>query len=203
MELGTVFRADAKAEGMTAVIGGWECRDGCPPGAARWFRVHLTRATAPWAFARGEPFRTVASLELFASLVSLMVFGPDLSSDGRATMAMTGLTDNAGNQFALAKLMSSKFPLVVILTELAAQLRARRLELILDWIPRGQNEAADALTNDRLEAFDRTREVQVSVADLPFIVLPAMLQVADHLYASVRARRAAGNTGQARVEPPG
>ena len=134
------------------MIGGWECRNDCPPAAARWYMVRLTRTSAPWAFARGEPFRTVASLELFASLVSLMAFGDSLGAEDEAELQITGLTDNRGNVFALSRLMSSKFPLVLILSEFASQLRTRRLGMSLRWIPRGQNEEADALTNGQTGA---------------------------------------------------
>ena len=186
---GPIFRADAKAEGQQVVIGGWECRDGCPVAAARWFRIELTRKTAPWAFGRGEPFRAIAALELFASLVSLMVFAQGLPDDAGAELQLSGLTDNSGNTFALARLMSSKFPLVVILAEVAAQLRKRRLALELQWVPRNQNEEADALTNNRTELFDKAREIKIDLAKLEFIVLPEMVKVADALYAEVRRRR--------------
>ena len=106
-------------------------------------------------------------------------------------VCITGLTDNAGNVSALSRLMSSKFPLVVILTELAAQMRAKSLELDLEWIPRNQNEHADALTNGRTEAFDPALEIRVDVAKLPFMVLPDMMAVADDLYRQVRTRREA------------
>ena len=36
--------------------------------------------------------------------------------------------------------MTSKFPLVVVLAELAAQLKKRSLKLDLQWFPRGQNK---------------------------------------------------------------
>ena len=196
--LGPVFRADAKAEGQLVVLGGWECRGGCHPSRARWFSLTLTRKTAPWAFSRGEPFRTIAALELFASLVSLMVFGGDLEEGANGVLHLTGLTDNAGNVSALARLMTSKFPLVVILTELAAQMQKKRLELDLQWIPRNQNEEADAITNHKTEGFDPSLKVEVVVADLPFLVLPRMIQVADHLYEQVREARA----GKPAVAPP-
>ena len=195
--MGPIFRADAKAEGQLVVIGGWECRDGCPTAAARWFRIELTRKTAPWAFGRGEPFRAIAALELFASLVSLMVFAHDLPVDAGAELQLTGLTDNSGNTFALSRLMSSKFPLIVILAEFAAQLREKRMALELQWVPRNQNEEADALTNNRTELFDKAREVKVDLAQLEFVVLPEMVRVADDLYAEVRRRRAAK-----KEEPP-
>ena len=157
---------------------------------ARWFSLELTRKTAPWAFSRGAPFRPIAALELFASLVSLMVFGDALEEDTRGVLHLTGLTDNAGNVSALARLMTSKFPLVVILTELSAQLQAKNLELDLEWIPRNQNEEADAITNGKTEIFDARRKSEVEVATLPFRVLPRMVEVADHLYEQVRTRRA-------------
>ena len=37
------------------------------------FAVELTRVNAPWAFARGEPFCTIASLELLGALVGVIV----------------------------------------------------------------------------------------------------------------------------------
>ena len=190
VHLGPVFRADAKAEGQVVVLGGWECRDGCHPSAARWFQVELTRKTAPWAFGRGEPFRVIAALELFASLLSLMAFGGELGDDAGGVVQLTGMTDNAGNVSALARLMSSKFPLVVIMTEMAAQMRLRRLELDLAWIPRNQNEEADAITNDRLELFDPHRRIPIDLPNMNFIILDEMMRVADHLYAEVRRRRA-------------
>ena len=189
LHLGPVFRADAKAEGQQVVLGGWECRDGCPPSRARWFQLELTRRTAPWAFGRGEPFRLIASLELFASLLSLMLFGDELADDAGGAVQLTGLTDNAGNVSALSRLMSSKFPLVVILTELAAQMRQRRLELDLAWIPRNQNEEADALTNGKFETFDANLRVNINLEKVKFLVLNKMMAVADDLYEQVRTRR--------------
>jgi hypothetical protein len=62
--LGEVFRLDAKAEGEKVVIGGWRVTASGRPRDAEWFSLTLTRATAPWAYARGDPFRTIAALEL-------------------------------------------------------------------------------------------------------------------------------------------
>ena len=190
LSLGPLFRADAKAEGQEVVIGGWECRDGCPPGRARWFSLALTRRSAPWAFSRGEPFRTIAALELYASLVSIMVFVGEVEDGSKGTLHLTGQTDNSGNTSALSRMMSSKFPLVLILTELSAQMRAKNLEVDLEWVPRNQNEEADALTNGRFGTFDLARRIKVEVEDLRFLVLDRMSAVADHLYAQVKEKRA-------------
>ena len=121
-------------------IGGWECQGGTTAAKARWFATTLDRANAPWAFSRGEPFRSIAAIELFASLVSLMVFTKNEKGGERGVLLLTDLTDNSGNTSALSRLMSSKFPLVVIMTEMAAQLQAKEAELDLHWIPRNQNE---------------------------------------------------------------
>ena len=147
VSLGEAFRADAKAEGSLVRVGGWECRGGTQPGQARWFAVELTRKSAPWAFSRGEPFRTIAALELFATLLCVVLFSPGWPSSSSGSILISGTTDNLGNSWTLARLMSTKFPLVLILGELATQLRRNTLALELNWAPRGQNEEADALTN--------------------------------------------------------
>ena len=58
------FRTDAKAEGMVVRVGGWELSHGEDTQKARWFSVALTPQSAPWAYAKGVPFRTIAALEL-------------------------------------------------------------------------------------------------------------------------------------------
>ena len=80
------FRSDAKAEGEQIVLGGYETHD-CegtpvPHLKARWFLLELNRKNAPWAYSRGEPFRSIASLELLGSLVSIMLLLEDGSDDG-------------------------------------------------------------------------------------------------------------------------
>ena len=99
--LGTAFRADAKAEGQKVAVGGWECIGGIPASRARWFAVELDRKTAPWAYARGEPFRSVAALELFATLLSFVLFAPQWPAAAQGSVGLTGITDNMGNTFAL------------------------------------------------------------------------------------------------------
>ena len=74
--LGEVFRLDAKAEGDKVVIGGWRVPASGWACEAEWFSLTLTRASAPWAYARGDPFRTIAALELLGVLVSLVVLVP-------------------------------------------------------------------------------------------------------------------------------
>ena len=93
-DLGVIFKADAKAAGQHVKLGGWECRGGLPPSCARWFAVELTKQTAPWAYSRGEPFRSIAALELFATLLAVMVFGGDWMHEKKGFVSIAGLTDN-------------------------------------------------------------------------------------------------------------
>ena len=112
-DMGEVFTLDAKAEGETVAIGGWRCQAGRPTREAAWFACSLNRRNAAWAFARGEAFRTIASLELLGVLVSVMTLLPEMevrsASTGLATLSCG--TDSQGNSFLLDKLMTTKFPL--------------------------------------------------------------------------------------------
>ena len=60
------FRLDAKAQGELVVVGGWEPKRG-PQGkldtqASRWFSIRLTPESAPWAFRKGLPFKSIMAL---------------------------------------------------------------------------------------------------------------------------------------------
>jgi hypothetical protein len=199
-DLGLAFRADAKAEGQLVRVGGWECMGGTVPREARWFSVELTRSSAPWAFSKGEPFRTIASLELFATLLCVVLFGGSWPTGAAGAVRLQGLTDNLGNTFALTRLMSSKFPLVVIMAELAAQMQARAMTLNLEWAPRDQNEEADALTNGDFSLFDTKKRVVVDLEEIRWLVLPRMLVVAEGIYEAVQGRKA--GRAPARLEEP-
>ena len=106
-DLGIAFRADAKAEGQCVRLGGWECLGNTLPAHARWFSVDLNKVNAPWAFSRGEPFRTIASLELFATLLCVVTFGDAWPVGASDDVLLQGITDNLGNTFAVSKLMTS------------------------------------------------------------------------------------------------
>ena len=81
--------------------------------------------------------------------------------------------------------MTSKFPMLVILTEVAAQLRARELELGLRWAPREQNEEADALTNGQFHAFNPELRIPVVIEELDWMVLLAMLSASEAIYGEI------------------
>ena len=87
----------------------------------------------------------------------------------------------------LTKLMSSKFPLVVVLAEVCAQLRRRGMDLQLEWVPREENDAADALTNYDFGEFSEELRVPVNVEEMPFQVLSEYLKASEALYQEVQA----------------
>ena len=85
----------------------------------------------------------------------------------------------------MSRLMTSKFPLVVILAELAAQLRKRSLKLDLQWVPRDQNEEADDLTNGEFGRFAAANRVRLDIKGLDWVVMGKYMKIATELYADV------------------
>lgn len=120
---GEVFRIDAAADQDGISIGGWEVYGGLRSEEARWFSVRVTRKNCPWLYLKGEPFRTIAAAELLAVTIAVMVFKKDakwLRANGR--FSITGFTDNSSNSFVVDKYLSTKFPVSLVLMELAHQL---------------------------------------------------------------------------------
>ncbi len=191
---GTAPRVDARADGDAIGIGGWEPRNdsqGRPATSlSRWFMVTLSKTTAPWAYSKsGEPYRTIAALEAYATLIGLMSFQNGTQHHSDEIIALPCLTDNQGNESALRKLSSSKYPLSVIIMELAAQLEARQARLSLHWIPRESNAEADRLSNGDSRGFSPELRVPVDPSSLNFIVLPRLLEFGDGYAATVNANR--------------
>ena len=147
------FRADARADEEVIGLGGWR-----PVGEdiskSPWFMVELNRKTAPWAYARGLPFREIASLELPTTLILVMILVPKSAMPSQGALRLAGDTDNRGNSYALAKMQTTSFPLCAILCELSVQCRNRGMTLDLSWVPRNQNEEADQLSNFDAAGFD-------------------------------------------------
>ena len=138
--------------------------------------MRLTRAQAPWLFAK-ETFRSIASLELLASLIGIML----LIKPGQFERAKDALisfgasTDNKGNAHLVDKHLTTKFPLALILLELSTQLHDRNLTLTLNWLERGANQFADDLTNEVFGDFDESLRVKADWDELPFTHLRFLL----------------------------
>ena len=184
---GEWFRSDAKAEDGKAFVGGWECANGTRPAEARWFAVEIKKEWAPWAFAKmNDPKRTIASLELLGTLLCLKIFGREAMKGHLGTIGMTGSTDNQGNSYAAQKLLSTKWPLTVVLLELVEEMRSLDVELYLQWIPRDENSEADALTNGDYSAFAAEKRIQVDLEKIRWWVLPEMMATSQQLYEDIQ-----------------
>ena len=200
-QLGELFRLDAKAEGEEVAIGGWRCRGSKQTRDASWFSVRLNRRNAPWAFARGEAFRTIASLELRGVLVSVIVLWPEEETNTEAlgTVSLTCGTDNQGNSYLLDKLLTTKYPLGVVLMELAVQLSLRNAILRADWIPRLQNEEADALTNSDFRHFRPEKRIEVDLDSIGFRILNDFFRVGDAYVGELQALKEATKARKAEM----
>ena len=64
--------------------------------------------------------------------------------------------------------MTSKYPLGVILIELAHQVALRGATLRAQWVPRDQNEEADSLTNSDYRHFSPDKRIPVELEKMPF-----------------------------------
>ena len=189
--LGRFFKADAKAEGSTVVVGGYEVCPGASLASCRWYSFDLDPVSAPWAFVReGEAYRTIATLELFASLLCIMLFVGFDETCFTTHLTMVGVSDNKGNEALVKKNLTSKFPLYVILLELTEQLQIRNMSLDLRWQPREENEAADALTNHDFKDFSEQFRIKTTLSQLEFLVLPKLLEAAHSMHVQILKRKA-------------
>ena len=114
-------------------MGGYATRLDGDLKKALCFSETLDRKSDPWVYERGVPSRLFTSLELLATLGCVRAFIPDKPEGALSTLTLTGIKDNRGSSQLLAKMGSAKFPLVMILTELAALLLAKRTRLAPSW----------------------------------------------------------------------
>ena len=96
--------------------------------------------------------------------------------DQAATLSLSCGTDNRGNAYLLDRMLTTKYPLAIILMEMAHQMRRRRMVMRANWLPRDQNEEADALTNFDFRFFDPAKRVPVDVNNLGFEILPGLFK---------------------------
>ncbi|CAK0856214.1 unnamed protein product [Prorocentrum cordatum] len=155
---------ECEASGDMVTVAGWEAalpgEGGAPPSTkrARWFYMELDQQTAPWAFSKGAPFRSISALELLASTVGLMMFVPEgvANWDGRCIASC--LTDSQVASRVVEKFMSTKLPLDIVAMEPSAQLEARRAGLVSEWAPGDLNcqAGADSTTKSGILGFTRS-----------------------------------------------
>jgi hypothetical protein len=180
-----LFRSDAKATEKGAWIGGWEYAGGQPSQNARWFAMKVDPKHFPWIFSKKDPKRVIAALELLATVICVIVFGKPGCFNG----TLSGSTDNQGNVYAVSRLMSTKFPLTILLMELSEQLRTRNAAMDLVWLPREENQEADNLTNEKYGDFDEAKRIHIQEDKLGFLVLGELQVTAQELYQGILSEK--------------
>ena len=109
---------------------------------------------------------------------------------------MKGYTDNQSTESLLKKFMTSKFPSTLIFRELAEELTAKRCELKLQWLRRDDNQLADDLTNEKLDAFDMDSRISLKGEDMKRWILDKLMAAADSFLQELKARK-----GDKRAKP--
>ena len=187
-----ILSGDAWAERNDVQVGGWRPSSDGSTTKAPWFTRKLTRQNAPWAFGAGEPFRRIASLELFTTLLCVLLLAPKSSDSKEVRLKLVSETDNLGNAQLVSKIMTTRFPLVALLAELSVQAKLRSAALEVGWVPRLQNIESDELSNNITTRFDPECQVKVDLEDLNFVILPELLHFGAALYESI-GKEKAGN----------
>ncbi|OLP77769.1 Aldehyde dehydrogenase [Symbiodinium microadriaticum] len=153
--------------------------DGCQ---GPWFSLEVVDSWAPWAFAKGDPGKVIAALELLATLVAVRLWVPDGDAKKTSRVAIRGYTDNQSNESLLRKAMTTKFPSTLVLMELAEELSAKNCELQLQWIRRDLNQLADDLTNENFASFDPNFRIALKGEALEWRVLGRLLRYATSYF---------------------
>ena len=114
------FRTGTRAEGSEMWIGGWCTADGERAKQCRWFAEKLNHTKAAVFYMAGQSYRSIRALEMLASLVALLLFRPDQDQKGKVrgvvNVCSAGM-DNEGNTYALARWLTTSFPLIAVLME--------------------------------------------------------------------------------------
>ena len=186
------FRADAKATETEAFVGGWELTESGAAMDSKWFALQITATDFPWAYCKGEPKRTIAALELLATLLCVILFSSD-SNHGSAQKVrdctLCGATDNLGNSYIISRLMTTKFPGMLLLMELTEQLRKLDATLNLRWLSRDLNVEADDLTNGVFNKFDPEKRIPVTPSEIPWIVLGQLQSKSSTLFEQIKTAK--------------
>lgn len=178
---------DAKATEQAAWVGGWlEERENSKE--CRWFSLQVTEASAPWLYYRGRnPKRVIAALELLASLVALKLW---LREPGdTAEVRAEAFTDKWGNAFILRKGLSTKFPVTLLVIEVAETLRRYDAFATLTWVRRDGNVLADALTNEDFSSFEPQKRENVEEEKLQWFVMDKRLQRSEELFNEIKEHK--------------
>ncbi|CAE7239965.1 unnamed protein product, partial [Symbiodinium necroappetens] len=126
---------------------------------------------------------SIASLELLATLINVIVF--ETAPFTHANFICSAATDNRGSSQLTARWLTTSFPLVAVLMELATVLQGNGLSLELHWAPRLQNSLADSLTNQDFKSFNPELRRRFSFSSYQSVVMKDMLDLGSTLYKDI------------------
>ena len=90
--------------------------------SSRWFSMEIEKCSWPWIFDNGDtPSLVISALEALAVLVALKLFRWEESSAPESKIMVVRTW--TGNDAALSNLMTTKFPALAILMEIAAHVK--------------------------------------------------------------------------------
>ena len=194
---------DAKATENEAWIGGF-LQDG-DGNIKEWFSEKIERDWAEWLFVKNDLKRIIASLELLATSVAVRLWTGNNGTKSNDVCWVKAGTDNQSNTYAVSKMMSTKYPLTLLVMELSETLRANGCELNLQWIPREKNQLADDLTNEKFDHFPGELRRRWIGGDTKWVVLERMVFKPKEFYEDLkfermeaRDRQATGGKGKKR-----
>ena len=181
------FFTDAKATDTDAWIGGFvQDKDN---NILEWFSERLDKHWAPWLFVKRDLKRIIAALELLATLIAVRLWAPHSDKPGRGAAWVRAGTDNQSNSYAVSKMMSTKYPLTLLVMELSETLRTRNCELMLEWIPRERNQLADDLTNEKFDSFPERKRVKAIGGDTKWLVLERLMAKATEFFQELQKEK--------------
>ena len=85
--------------------------------------------------------------------------------------------------------MTSKFPSMLILMELAEALTAKWCELKLHWIRRDDNQLADDLTSEKFDSFDKEFRIPFKRENMGWRILDKLIAGAEGFHQEIKARK--------------
>ena len=130
-----------------------------------------------------------AALELLATLVGIRLWVPEGEDRKTSRVAIRGYTDNKSNEALLKKAMTTKYPSMLVLMEIAEELVQKNCELQLQWIRRDINQLADDLTNEEFKEFDSDQRIDLRGEDFQWRILDRLLAHADSFYQELGTRK--------------
>ena len=89
----------------------------------------------------------------------------------------------------MKKAMTTKYPSMLVLMEIAEELAQKNCELQLQWIRRDINQLADDLTNEEFKGFDSDQRIDLRAEDFQWRILDRLLAHADSFYRELGTRK--------------